>query len=224
MPEILSDSIQDYLKIIYELAHSGTPARTTALAARLGIAPASVTGMIQKLSALRPALVTYQKHQGVKLTSAGEQAALEVIRRHRLIEAWLVQTLAYSWDEVHAEAEKLEHVISEDFETRIASALGNPVRDPHGEPIPNADLVMPPDRSQPLAALQPGQEAVIRRAAAQDPEFLRYLEELGLVPGASLKLISVSPYDQVMQVMVHGRKTPVSLGPAITNRIFVELQ
>jgi DtxR family Mn-dependent transcriptional regulator len=223
MPEILSDSIQDYLKIIYELTHSGTPAKTTALAARLGIAPASVTGMLRKLSSLQPALVTYHKHQGVKLTTAGQQAALEVIRRHRLIEAWLVQTLGYSWDQVHAEAEKLEHVISEEFEMRIAAALGNPSRDPHGEPIPDANLNMPPDKSQPLASLLPEQDAIIRRAVAQDPEFLRYLEELALVPGARLKLLSVSPYDQVMQVQVHGRKTPVSLGPAITNRVFVEL-
>ena len=223
MSELLSDSIQDYLKIIYELTRNGISARTTALASRLGVAPASVTGMLQKLSSLQPALVTYHKHQGVKLTAAGELAALEVIRHHRLIEAWLVQTLGYSWDEVHAEAEKLEHVISEEFEMRIAAALGNPLRDPHGEPIPDSHLVMPPDKSLPLSSLQPEQEAVLRRASAQNPEFLRYLEELGLVPGATLKLLAVSPYDQVMHIQVQVQKNPLALGPAITNRIFVEI-
>ena len=223
MPEILSDSIQDYIKIIYELTHIGVPAKTSALASRLGISPASVTGMLQKLSYTHPPLVTYHKRQGVKLTAAGEQAALNVIRRHRLIEAWLVQTLDYSWDEVHAEAEKLEHVISEEFEMRIAASLGNPVRDPHGEPIPDANLKMPPDRSTPLASLLPEQQAIIRRVTAQEPEFLRYMDELGLVPGATVKLLSVAPYDQVMQVLVPDRKRPHSLGPAITNRVFVEI-
>lgn len=124
----LTDSIQDYLKVIYELTEDGEAASTTAIATRLHIAPASVTGMMQKLASTKPALVEYRKHQGVILTTAGKRAALEVIRHHRLIEAWLVQTLGYSWDEVHNEAEKLEHVISEEFEERIASAMGYPAR------------------------------------------------------------------------------------------------
>ena len=158
MSKPITDSVQDYLKIIYELTQDGKPANTNALATRLGIAPASVTGMIQKLSFVNPALVSYRKHQGVTLTTAGRRAALEVIRHHRLIEAWLVQALGYSWDEVHAEAEKLEHVISEEFEMRIASAMGDPDRDPHGEPIPNAELVMPVDKSLPLSSIPPEQE------------------------------------------------------------------
>lgn len=223
MPEPLTDSIQDYLKIIYELTQNGTSASTTALAARLGIAPASVTGMVQKLSFVKPALVFYRKYQGVTLTAAGERAALEVIRHHRLIEAWLVQTLGYSWDKVHDEAEKLEHVISEDFEMRIAAAMGHPERDPHGEPIPNAKLVMPADKSIPLPSVQPEQEAIVRRVEAQDVGFLRYLEELGLIPGVRIQIQSVSPYDQVMRVQIHGRKEAIVLGPAITNRVFVEI-
>src|SRR4030067_1334393 len=145
METTLTIAVQDYLKAIYELTAGGEPANTTALATRIGIAPASVTGMIQKLSRIKPPLVEYRKHQGVKLTAQGRKAALEVIRHHRLIEAWLVQTLGYSWDEVHAEAEQLEHAISEDFEARIASALGNPERDPHGEPIPSVTPTMPAD-------------------------------------------------------------------------------
>ena len=131
----------------------------------------------------------YHKHQGVTLTAAGKRAALEVIRHHRLIEAWLVQTLGYSWDEVHNEAEKLEHVISEEFEERIASAMGYPLRDPHGELIPSADLVMPKDQGIALAKLKPNQEACIQRVHAQDADFLKHLEELGLVIGARVKVL-----------------------------------
>ncbi len=223
MTELLTDSIQDYLKIIYELSEDGQPASTTSLAARLGIAPASVTGMIQKLAALKPALVVYRKHQGVTLSAAGRRAALEVIRHHRLIEAWLVQTLGYSWDEVHNEAERLEHVISESFETRIANALGNPARDPHGEPIPTANLIMPDDRSVTLSHLLPGQTGIVRRVHAFEAGFLRYLEELGLIPGRTVKALEVSLYDQVMRLQVRGHKLPAVLGPAVTDRVFVEI-
>lgn len=222
MSESLTDSIQDYLKIIYELTESGETASTTALAARLGIAPGSVTGMLQKLSSARPALVSYRKYQGVTLTEAGRRAALEVIRHHRLIEAWLVETLGYSWDEVHNEAEKLEHVISEDFEMRIAAALGHPERDPHGEPIPSVDLVMPVDESIPLSSLQPGQQATLRRVHARDLALLRHLEELGLIPGTRLKVLAVSPFDWVMHLQVQWQNEALVLGPAITGRVFVE--
>lgn len=224
MAEPLTDSIQDYLKTIYELTEGGETASTTALAARLGIAPASVTGMVQKLSTVKPPLLKYHKHQGVTLTNAGQRAALEVIRHHRLLEAWLVQTLGYSWDEVHGEAEKLEHVISEDFEKRIAAAMGNPERDPHGEPIPSEDLVMPEDESFALVNLGSKQEAVVRRVEAQDTDLLKYLESLGLVIGAYIKTLEVSRYDQVMQLQVRGREAAVVLGPAVTSRVFVELE
>src|SRR6266542_5205058 len=126
--------------------------------------------MIQKLASSKPALVEYQKHQGVTLTKEGKKAALEVIRHHRLLEAWLVQTLGYSWDEVHEEAERLEHVIAEDFERRIADAMGNPLRDPHGELIPTADLKMPSDDSIPLSALRPRQMGMITRVKAGDAD------------------------------------------------------
>ena len=125
----LTQSIQDYLKHIFELSESGTPVSTNDLAARLEVAPASVTGMVQKLAAATPPLVNYRKRQGVTLTDEGQRAALEIIRHHRLLETWLVQTLGYSWDEVHEEACRLEHVISENFEARIAAALGHPSRD-----------------------------------------------------------------------------------------------
>ena len=222
MTETLTVSIQDYLKAIYELTRSGEPASTNGLAGRLGVEPASVTGMMQKLAATRPALVTYRKHRGVKLTSAGSKAALEVIRHHRLLEAWLVQSLGYSWDEVHPEAERLEHVISEEFEQRIAAALGDPVRDPHGDPIPSPDLVMPADQSVPLASLSEGQMAVVRRVDGQDQSLLRRLEELKLIPGAVVEVLRLSEIDHIMQIRVQDRSENPALGPAVTSRVFVE--
>jgi DtxR family Mn-dependent transcriptional regulator len=220
MEQTLTISIQDYLKNIYELTESGESASTNALAAKLKIKPGSVTGMIQKLASAKPALVEYQKHQGVTLTREGRKAALEVIRHHRLLEAWLVQTLGYSWDEVHAEAERLEHVISEDFERRIAAAMGHPVRDPHGELIPTADLKMPSDDSMPLSALRPTQTATIQRIKAADPELLRYLQGLGLVPGAQIEVTDYSPFDHNLTLKI-GNKSSV-LGLNITSKIFVE--
>ncbi|MCI0555262.1 MAG: metal-dependent transcriptional regulator [Anaerolineae bacterium] len=220
MEQTLTISIQDYLKNIYELTENGETASTNALAKKLNISAPSVTGMVQKLASAKPALVEYQKHQGVTLTKDGKKAALEVIRHHRLLEAWLVQTLGYSWDEVHEEAEKLEHVISEDFERRIAAAMGHPIRDPHGELIPTADLKMPLDDSTPLSALRPNQTATIQRVKASDADLLRHLEELGLVPGAQIEVKDYSPYDHNLTIKV-GRKTTV-LGLNITSKIFIE--
>src|SRR5512141_930620 len=220
MEQTLTASIQDYLKNIYELTEGGDSASTNALAKKLHVSAPSVTGMIQKLASAKPALVEYHKHQGVTLTREGTKAALEVIRHHRLLEAWLVQTLGYSWDEVHEEAERLEHVISEDFERRIAAAMGNPVRDPHGELIPTADLTMPPDKSAPLSALRPKQSAKIKRVKASDAELLRYLDGLGLVPGAQIEVTDYSPFDHNLTIKV-GRKSFI-LGLNITNQIFIE--
>ncbi|MBV6451903.1 MAG: Iron-dependent repressor IdeR [Anaerolineales bacterium] len=217
-----STSTQDYLKTIYELTENGSPASTNDLARELNVKPASVTGMIQKLASEKPPLLEYQKHQGVTLTSAGKKAALEVIRHHRLLETWLVQTLGYSWDEVHEEAERLEHVISEDFERRIAAALGHPLRDPHGELIPTADLKMPADNSTPLSALRKNQSGKILCIKGADAELLRHLEGLGLTPNAIVETTEYSPFDNNLTVKVGG-KTHV-LGLNITNKIFIEEQ
>lgn len=215
-----STSIQDYLKRIYELTECGEAASTNDLARELNIKPASVTGMIQKLAAEKPALVEYQKHQGVTLTPTGKRAALEVIRHHRLLETWLVQTLGYTWDEVHEEAERLEHVISEGFERRIAAALGHPTRDPHGELIPTEDLKMPVDDSTPLSSLRPSQIAKILRVVSQDPKLLRHLESLGLTPGTQVEITEYSTFDNNLTVKV-GKNSNV-LGLNITTKIFVE--
>ncbi len=220
MVKKLTVSSQDYLKNIYELTENGENASTTALAAKLKVSPPSVTGMIQKLSTEKPPLVEYQKHQGVTLTKDGKKAALEVIRHHRLLEAWLVQTLGYSWDEVHEEAERLEHVISEDFERRIAAAMGHPLRDPHGELIPTADLKMPRENSIPLSALRPNQKGTVQCVKAGDVELLRHLESLGLVPGVEIEVSDYSQFDHNLTVRV-GKKTSV-LGLNVTNKVFIE--
>ncbi|HEY5729389.1 MAG TPA: metal-dependent transcriptional regulator [Anaerolineales bacterium] len=213
-------STQDYLKHIYDLTEDGKSASTNALAQKLNISAPSVTGMIQKLASSKPPLVEYQKHQGVTLTKEGRRVALEVIRHHRLLEAWLVQTLGYSWDEVHEEAERLEHVISEDFERRIAAAMGHPTRDPHGELIPTEDLKMPVDESTPLSSLRAGQSGVVISVKAADTELLRHLESLGLVPDAQIEVKAYSPFDHNLTVKV-GKKTSV-LGLNITSKIFIE--
>ena len=217
-----TQSTQDYLKHIYELTDCGQPASTNDLARELKVKPASVTGMIQKMAEEKPALVAYQKHQGVTLTPAGKKAALEVIRHHRLLETWLVQTLGYSWDEVHEEAERLEHAISEDLEARIAAALGHPTRDPHGELIPSADLTMPTDESTPLSALRPSQSATIKRVDAADPNLLRHLESLGLTPSVEIEVTAYSEFDHNLTVKVN--KKSFVLGLNITTKIFVEVQ
>ena len=216
----LTQSIQDYLKHIFELSEGGKPASTNDLASRLGVRPASVTGMVQKLASTEPPLVDYRKHQGVTLTPAGERAALEILRHHRLLETWLVQSLGYSWDEVHEEACRLEHVISEDFEARMAAALGDPSRDPHGDPIPSAELVMPEDEACPLSSLRPTQSAIIRRVNDEDPDLLRHLNNLGLIPGVQLEVTAHSPFDNNLTVKI-GRQTSV-LGLSITSKILVE--
>lgn len=222
MKELITPSIQDYLKRIYELNRNGSAASTTALAEQLHIAPASVTGMLQRLTASKPPLVIYKKHQGVTLTKAGERAALEVIRHHRLLETYLVSALGYPWDQVHEEACRLEHVISEDFETRIAAMLGHPTRDPHGAPIPTQDLTMPADRTRPLASLRTDETATVIRVSDEDPALLRYLQEIGIVPEAKATVIEFSEFDGNLTLQVAGRKTRVVLGTAVTNQVFVE--
>ena len=222
MSEIITQSIQDYLKHIYELNEHGSSASTNDIATRLNIAPASVTGMLQKLACAKPPLVVYKKHQGVTLTKNGAKAALEVIRHHRLLETFLVNTLGYSWDEVHCEADKLEHVISEDFEARMAKALGYPTRDPHGELIPTIDLTMPTDESCPLASLRIDETATVRRVSDDDPALLRHLREIGVVPEVKITVKNYSEFDGNLTIKVEGQRSNVVLGTAITTQVFVD--
>ena len=223
MPSNHGQAVEDYLKTIYEIAGPGGKATTNQLAERLGVRPASVTGMLQKLAANEPPLVQYVKHHGAELTSAGERVALEMIRHHRLLELYLHNALGYTWDEVHGEADELEHVISEKFEERIARALDDPLQDPHGEPIPSVDLRLPAPAHLTLSALRPGQRAVIEWVVSGEPELLRHLAGLGLTPQARLRVHAYSPFDDTMQVEIAGRTEMVTVGKRITSQVYVVL-
>jgi len=148
--------------------------------------------------------------------------ALEIIRHHRLLELFLHETLGYTWDEVHAEADRLEHVISEDFEERIAQALGDPQHDPHGDPIPTRELDLPPRSETRLYELRIGQQAIIQRVKNDDPELLRYMQNIGLVPQARLKVLERSSFDDNLTLQIEDRV--LVLGPRVTREIFVEVQ
>jgi DtxR family transcriptional regulator, Mn-dependent transcriptional regulator len=185
-------TVEDYLKTIYDLQREHGKVATNALAERLGLAPASVTGMIKKLAGMH--LVQHEPYQGVVLTPGGEKIALEVIRHHRLIERYLAEALGVPWDQVHAEAEKWEHVLSEDIEERIDAMLGYPTTDPHGAPIPSRDGTMAPPVRDRLSDLQAGQSATIAEVSDHDSALLRYLGELGLYPGARVEVLAVAPF------------------------------
>ncbi|HKZ69210.1 MAG TPA: metal-dependent transcriptional regulator [Anaerolineales bacterium] len=222
----ISHTVEDYLKTIYELQEDMGKVSTNALAERLGVKAGSVTGMIQKLAEDRPRLVDYEKHRGVTLTPAGRKIALEIVRHHRLIELYLHQALGYGWDEVDAEAEKLEHVISEDFEDRIAAILGNPKRDPHGDPIPNKDGSIADLCGEPLSNLVAGQKVKVARVRDDDPALLRYLAEIGIVLDATLFITDKAPFDGPLHVRVGGKSdSPAhALGKQVTDNVYVELK
>ena len=180
--------IDDYLKAIFQLSgRRGTPGLQHRDRSSPAITPASVTNMLQKLAAQEPPLVVYKKHHGVKLSKAGKKRALEIIRHHRLIETFLHQVLDYPWDEVHEEAERLEHFISERFEERIAAKLGHPEFDPHGHAIPAMDGSLPQPGATVALATRPGQSAKVASVSDKDPEMLRYLAAQGIRPGVSLR-------------------------------------
>ncbi len=219
---MLSHSVEDYLKAIYELEEDFGLVTTSLLAVHLDVRPASVTGMVQKLAKARPRLVNYERHRGVGLTPAGRQIALEVIRHHRLIELYLAQALGYEWDRVDAEAEKLEHVISEEFEDKIAALLGDPTTDPHGDPIPAKDGTVAEASRRPLTSSQPGETVRVARVRDDDPAFLRYLAELGVTLNAIVQVADRAPFDGPLHVVVGARTH--ALGRSVTDKIFVEPQ
>jgi len=203
----ISPAIEDYLKAIYTLQLTNPQVTTSLLADHIGVKPASVTGMLKTLAELH--LVSYTPYHGVELTSGGQRIALEVVRHHRLIELYLVEALGYSWDEVHDEAEALEHVISEKLEARIAARLGHPSFDPHGDPIPTIDGTVPVGNDISLADLAIGEGGGIVRVCDQHPERLRYLAELGLIPGADLQVVASAPFDGPISVRVVGAVHPI---------------
>jgi DtxR family Mn-dependent transcriptional regulator len=199
-PHELTAAVQDYAKAIYTLEARSGSASTSELAALLDVRPGSVSGMLRKLSAL--GLVEHERYRGVRLTERGRRVALEVIRHHRLLELFLVESLGMTWDEVHAEAEVLEHALSEELEELIAAKLGNPTVDPHGDPIPSRELTLADTHAPTLAELEPGERATFVRVSDADPEMLRFLSDRGILPGCGVELVERQPFDGPLFVRV----------------------
>lgn len=215
---MLSGAVQDYLKTIYTLQEQGGAVSTSALAEAMGVAAASATGMVKKLAGLK--LARHSPYQGVILSKAGEKMALEVIRHHRLLELYLAEALGYSWDKVHEEAERLEHVISEEFEEKIFEALGRPTRDPHGDPIPTKDGTLVAGSHERLSDMEPGATGVIRRVSDRNAEMLRYLALRGLVPDAAVEVVEKAPFNG--PITVKAGETSHVLGRDLASHIHVE--
>ena len=189
-----SSAIEDYAKAIYGLEQrAGGAVSTNALAERLGVTAASASGMVKRLDEL--GLVSHVPYRGVELTADGRRLALEVLRHHRLLELYLAESLGVPWDRVHQEAEVLEHVLSEELEGLIAEKLGNPTRDPHGDPIPTPDLHMVEPDTVALDALETGARGTFVRVSDADPEMLRYLAERGIAPGSRFEIVDKQPFD-----------------------------
>ncbi len=214
-----SQAVEDYTKAIYALARRADgPVGTSALADRLGVSPGTVTAMLKRMDDL--GLVEHRPYHGVALTAAGERVALEVIRHHRLIEAYLAEALGMPWDKVHDEAEVLEHYISEDLEERIAAALGDPSHDPHGDPIPDRKLSLATDAGGlALAELEPGDRGTFTRVSDSDPEMLRYLDQRGIRPGAEVTVREREPFGGALMIVVEG--TALAIGAELARRMIV---
>jgi DtxR family Mn-dependent transcriptional regulator len=186
-------AVEDYTKAIFALESRGEePVSTNALAERLEITPGSVSAMLKRLDEL--GLITHIPYRGVRLTPDGRRIALEVIRHHRLLESYLSEALGMPWDRVHAEAEVLEHVLSEDLEALIAAKLGHPTVDPHGDPIPSADLELDEPATERMESLEPGDEGLFVRVSDSDPAMLRYLAERGIAPGDRFAILERQPF------------------------------
>ena len=218
--KIHSPSIEDYVKTVYKLGELGAAAiTTTALAAALEVAPSSASGMVRKLDAV--GLVEHARYGDVELTAAGRRLALDVVRRHRLIELYLVDALGYSWDEVHDEAEQLEHVVSDKLLDRIAERLGDPAYDPHGDPIPSRDGTIQTSPTVLLSSLPPGSTGRFVRVSDADPDLLRHLHGLGVALGDRVEVVERQPFGGPLLVRIGAPATPHSLAPGITDAMSI---
>jgi DtxR family transcriptional regulator, Mn-dependent transcriptional regulator len=197
-------AVEDYLKAIYQLSEQGAAVSTSAIADRLGIAAGSVTGMLKRLA--EAGLVEHTRYYGARLTEDGAANAVRTIRRHRVLELFLVDVLGYTWDRVHDEAERLEHAVSDELIDRMANVLGEPDADPHGAPIPGAGGEFEERQFPSLAELDPGTRAVLREVPDEDAAALRYLATLELRPGAELEVLDVAPFNGPLRVLINGRE------------------
>lgn len=219
-PSRITQAMEDYLKAAYRLQREGGAVTTQRLAEELGLSGPSVTNMVKRLDEVN--LVRHTRYHGVELTPAGERIALEVIRHHRLVELYLAEALGYHWDEVHAEAERLEHHVSEELEARMDTFLGHPTIDPHGDPIPSREGTIADVSAVRLVDLEAGEAAVIRRVSDRDPEQLRYLGELGLRPGATVTLLEKLPFDGPLRIRVDDPPAEHVIGQPIATAVNVE--
>jgi DtxR family Mn-dependent transcriptional regulator len=213
-----NEGAENYAKAIYQLQGRGKdPVHTSAVAQRLGVTPASASGMLKRLA--DEGLIDYEPYHGARLTNRGERLALEVIRHHRLLELFLAEVLDMPWDRVHQEAEVLEHHISEELEELIATKLGEPARDPHGDPIPNRELAIRDDDSVALSELEAGQTGIFARVSDRDAAMLRYLAERGIHPGTKLRVGEREPFGGPLMVEIAGHSHP--LGSELAERMRV---
>ncbi len=210
MRELISSQAEDYLKALHDLG--GKHVSTQSMADQLKVAPASVTGMLKRLSELK--LVSHAPYQGATLTRNGERIALELIRHHRLLELYLHRALGYALEDVHDEAERLEHVISEEFESRIANFLGEPTHDPHGDPIPSANGVVPRFATRSLSSCNAGEAPTIGRVAQNNRELLRHLVKLGLTPGTKVRIAEINRHAGTITVNLRRERHTLSLAAA----------
>lgn len=214
----LSQSVEDYLKAVYVLQSEGETASTTNIAKALDVSSASVTNMLKRLAKMK--LLEHESYKGAKLTPAGIKIALEVLRHHRLLELYLKEVMGYSWDEVHDEAENLEHHISEQFEDRIAELLNHPTHDPHGDPIPTKDGVMPKMAQLSILEAEEKTPYIIGRVKDQDPELLRYLEKIGVIPGVKIEVIEKTPFQGPVKIRIEEEEEQV-LGFAVASEVYL---
>ncbi len=215
---MLTPAMEDYLKAIYLLQQSHDSASTSMLAEQMGLRAATVTGMIKRLAELD--LVEYVPYYGVRLTPRGERAALETLRHHRLLELFLTEKLGFGWDEVHDEADRLEHYISEALEARISEMLGHPTHDPHGDPIPSLSGDVPAVALQPLIDLQAGERGLVARVLTQDDEVLRYLRDVGITLNVLVEVLARSDAGATMTLRVES-KEEVTLAMDVSRQIEV---
>jgi DtxR family transcriptional regulator, Mn-dependent transcriptional regulator len=215
--ESLTGPVEDYLKTIYQIGRGTISVATNDIAQKLDLAPASVSGMVRRLA--DQGLLSYERYRGVTLTESGRRAALRTIRRHRVIEAYLSGALDYPWDRVHDEAERLEHAASDELVNRMAAAIGEPVVDPHGAPIPSREGLMDETEYLSLAELGAGYGARVVRVSDDDPEMLRYLGDLSIIPGAEVIVVSKAPYEGPISLRVSGAL--MSIGPALAAQVLV---
>jgi DtxR family transcriptional regulator, Mn-dependent transcriptional regulator len=218
----LSGPVEDYLKAIYDLERDAHPAATNDIAERLAISPASVSGMMRRLA--EQGLITHEPYRGARLTADGRRAALRTLRRHRILECYLTEVLGYPWDRVHDEAEQLEHAASEELIERMAEALGDPLHDPHGAPIPSREGVVEETARRTLTDAAVGERVRVRQVMDEDGERLRYLAELGIRPGSIIRLLDRAPFDGPITLWVGDGAGGVTraVGPALAAQVFVD--